>query len=328
MTPGMAPGMTPNTPARPAPLTAKVQFAAPADWKRVPPATAFTLAEWELPDGGHCSITQVGGGVQANLQRWAGQFQPGGDTLETEELSGSTYPTTLAVIHGTFTATRSIGGGPPREGWMLVGAGVEQTPQLGDLYVKAVGPASVLEPELPELRRSLAALEVVPLETGNAPSGGGDPSGAAPSSPHVSFEAPADWTPTTPRNGFTLAQWTIPGGGVCTITLVGGGVQPNLARWASQFQVASGDSLSELQSEELEGTEYPTTMATIQGTFLSTRVLGGGPPRENWMLVGAGIENTPLGRGEVYVKAVGPADQLSAQVQDIRRACSRIRFSE
>ena len=143
----------------------KVRFAAPEDWEETRPSNAFTLASWSLPEGGACTVTAVGGGVEMNLNRWLGQFAPpeGESDLVSSQgpLEDARYPTTRMEIEGTMTATRSVGGGPPRKDWMLVGAALEDTPS-GTVYVKIMGPKSTLEPQLDSLWEAVRGLEITP----------------------------------------------------------------------------------------------------------------------------------------------------------------------
>jgi len=139
----------------------------PDGWKALAPDQSFYLKKWQIEGGGICTVSFLGpqspAGKQANLDRWKGQFETAGAGSEEAApapLSGAAFPTTTLTLKGTFTATRSIGGGEPREDWMLAGAVIE-TP-AGPVFFKAVGPRSVLEPELDALWKGIAAVEIAP----------------------------------------------------------------------------------------------------------------------------------------------------------------------
>ena len=139
---------------------------APAGWTEVPPDMAFYLAKWTLPGdgGGVCTVSADVGPIDMNLPRWYGQWQvPGGSaeaSAEHNRLPETRYPTRTVVVRGTLAETRQVGGGPPRADWMLAGAIIEH-PQ-GPIFVKAVGPQAVLEPQLEELWRAVANAKISP----------------------------------------------------------------------------------------------------------------------------------------------------------------------
>ncbi len=149
--------------ARPAPKL-EAHMEVPAGWVAVPPGMSFYLAKWEIPgeDPGVCTISYLGERsdlVESNIQRWIGQFEVegGAEGVHRGTLEGAKRPTTTIVLKGTLTAVQQLGGGPPREGWMLAGAVVQGA--HGPLYVKALAPAAVLEPRLEDLWKGVAGLD-------------------------------------------------------------------------------------------------------------------------------------------------------------------------
>ena len=143
----------------------QIHFALTEDWKESDREVMFAVAVWDHPSGGGGTLSIVGGGVDANIQRWAGQFEvPGGDSqsaLVVEDLDGCNFPTKLATIEGTLTATKMVGGGPAREGWMLIGAAVSgyAPGATNAIYLKIAGPADVMKAELEAIKDSLRQLE-------------------------------------------------------------------------------------------------------------------------------------------------------------------------
>ena len=75
---------------------------APAGWKRVQPKSGIVETEFSIPSAGdlppgRMTVMGAGGSVQANVERWYGQFaQPDGSatkdkaTTKTVKLAGST----------------------------------------------------------------------------------------------------------------------------------------------------------------------------------------------------------------------------------------------
>ncbi|KAA3612823.1 MAG: hypothetical protein DWQ01_03735 [Planctomycetota bacterium] len=143
--------------------------------------------------------------------------------------------------------------------------------------------------------------------------------------PFAAMAMPAGWERVTPNLPFAIAQWTIPGDepGVCTITRVGGSAADNVQRWIGQFQVPDGDPQGASTVSQLEGAAYPTTTVVVEGTFTATRAVGGGPPKEGWVLAGAILEV----QGElVTLKALAPAATVETALDDLWEAVKQLRF--
>ena len=99
----------------------------------------------------------VGGGVDANIARWVGQFAPdkpdARPVIEKAEVKGRK----LTRVRATGTFASGMPGSPttPMTGYALFGIIVEDAG--GDVFVKMTGPASAVEaaaPALEELVRS------------------------------------------------------------------------------------------------------------------------------------------------------------------------------
>lgn len=125
-------------------------------------------AQYRLPalapgtQDGECALFHFpgqGGSVQANLDRWYGQFeQPdGGSTarrarLESFEASG--LPVTLVQVSGTYVAsTGPRSGGDPKAGYAMVAGVVETT--VGPWFLKCVGPEETIRAAAPSVRALL-----------------------------------------------------------------------------------------------------------------------------------------------------------------------------
>jgi len=129
----------------------QLDWTAPGGWKAgperpmraatylVPPASGDT-------DGAECAIfLNIGGGVQANIDRWIGQFsQPDGSPSagrakqRRETING--LGVSFVELNGTFNSGGMGMGGPttPRPGYRLLGAIVEST--NGEVFFKLTGP--------------------------------------------------------------------------------------------------------------------------------------------------------------------------------------------
>ncbi len=140
------------------------------------PANTMRIAQYRIPSGkdgvkdGEIAVfffgAGSGGGTQANLERWAGQFTQadGSDPvkkakIESLKSKGGLKVTTISLA-GRYESS-GMGGGPSYDepGWQLFGAVVEG--QGGPWFFKAVGPESVIDRWRPQLTEMYKGLRVV-----------------------------------------------------------------------------------------------------------------------------------------------------------------------
>jgi hypothetical protein len=132
-----------------------VKWTAPARWQTGPerPMRAATYLIPAAPgdtEGGECAVfANIGGGVQANLDRWVGQFElPGGgdpkEKVKTKKETINGLAVTTIDLSGTYK-----GGGvamgqasAPKPGYRLLGAIVEGPG--GEVFFKMTGPAKTI----------------------------------------------------------------------------------------------------------------------------------------------------------------------------------------
>jgi hypothetical protein len=90
-------------------------------------------------EDGELTVSQVGGSVDQNLQRWAQQLgqQPG--DVKRSERTVNGLKVTLVEIHGAYGGMAMPGAPPPpkKAGFALLGAIVETSPPT---FFKLVGP--------------------------------------------------------------------------------------------------------------------------------------------------------------------------------------------
>ena len=123
----------------------------PAGWRVATPSSSMRVAEYELPGAGGAATLAVfhfgpgqGGSVQANIDRWIGQFQQadGSDSrtkarLWNEEVGG--MKASMVDLSGIYSVGPMAGGsGEPLEGYRMVGAIVEAA--NGPFFFKLTGP--------------------------------------------------------------------------------------------------------------------------------------------------------------------------------------------
>jgi hypothetical protein len=131
---------------------------APDGFERVRPSSNMVETEFAIPSegglaAGRMTVMGAGGTVDANIDRWCGQFaQPdGGDTKQKvarKELKVAGCGVTLVDIPGTYLDKPGgpFAGGPTveRPGYRMLAA-IVQTPAAGSYFLKFYGPAETVE---------------------------------------------------------------------------------------------------------------------------------------------------------------------------------------
>jgi hypothetical protein len=114
-------------------------------------------------EGGECAVfffgAGQGGGVQANIDRWLGQFQekPAAAPVGKKQAFGGIVVTTIEH-GGTYLA-----GGPmqtnktPKSGYQLVGS-IAEAPE-GNVFFKLTGPAKTVKAARASFEKMLASLK-------------------------------------------------------------------------------------------------------------------------------------------------------------------------
>ncbi len=138
----------PGSSARTEPYEASVggfKFTVPADWQQQQPKSDVLLGEFTIPgEAGSARLTlsSAGGGIEANLERWRGQFSRGPNDLEPREseITFDGQKGTLIELSGTFTDMFS--GGRPSKNWRMLGVAVPLGPT--NFFVKLTGPQATV----------------------------------------------------------------------------------------------------------------------------------------------------------------------------------------
>jgi hypothetical protein len=145
----------------------------PKGWLRKQPRVRIIDYEFAVPaaegdsQGGRVTVTVAGGGIDANLQRWYGQFtQPDGSKtsdkakVEQQEIAG--HKVHLVDISGTYA--ESMGGGPfapgkvtERPAYRMLAAIIE-TPS-GLYFIKFYGPQKTVAAGAAAFRKMIEGLK-------------------------------------------------------------------------------------------------------------------------------------------------------------------------
>lgn len=129
-------------------------FGRPETWTWIVPSSAMRKAQLSVPgkDGGaSAEITFFhfgpgqGGGVQANVDRWVGQFSDVKSSSKAVQIA----QTKVTFVEATGTFSSGMPGSPttPMAGYAMRGAILESSE--GDVYVKMTGPQAVVTEAAP-----------------------------------------------------------------------------------------------------------------------------------------------------------------------------------
>lgn len=142
-----------------------VKWTTPGRWKAGPPkemrtATYLIPAATGDSEDAECAVfTNIGGGVQANIDRWVGQFEKtdGPQIQKQTTINGLTV--TTVEVSGTFK-----GGGPtmgqssaPKTDYRLLGA-IAEGPE-GEVFFKLTGPGKTVAAAQGEFEAMLKSLK-------------------------------------------------------------------------------------------------------------------------------------------------------------------------
>ncbi len=123
-----------------------IRLTVPAGWEEVPLKSDMLLAEYKL-DGdagpGRLTLSTAGGGVEANISRWRGQFSPGeGDPSSAEStLMVDGHEAAVVELFGSFQD--GFGGGGVKPGWAMLG--VVLPLKQANFFCKLTGPRATIE---------------------------------------------------------------------------------------------------------------------------------------------------------------------------------------
>ena len=142
-----------------------VKWTPPSRWE-AKPASGMRAATYIIPsaqgdsEGGECAVFEnLGGSVQANVDRWIGQFEKtdGAPNQKSETINGLTV--TTVDVSGTFKGGGPMMGqsGAPKSGYRLLGAIVEG-PE-GNVFFKLTGPAKTVAAAQDEFQAMLKSLK-------------------------------------------------------------------------------------------------------------------------------------------------------------------------
>lgn len=138
------------------PITSGFTFITPTGWEEKE-ATMFRSVNMSLPEGGEAYLSEVGGNLLDNVNRWYGQFGLEKVTLEVltagEQITLAGEKAYLVTASGNYNAGM---GRAAKNNVTLLGAIAES--KGGLLTVKLIAPYQVAEKELPAFKKFCASL--------------------------------------------------------------------------------------------------------------------------------------------------------------------------
>lgn len=161
---------TPQQKARmeaPNPHAGELVYSVPDGWVKEEPKSRMRKAQFRMPgvDGADDAVLAVfyfpgtGGTVDANLQRWYGQFKqpdgsPTGHHAEKKMVEANGMPVTLVYVTGTYLASPSgmMGGDVVEKPNYAMLAAIVETPN-GPWFFKAVGPQKTIDHWRPQFEK-------------------------------------------------------------------------------------------------------------------------------------------------------------------------------
>jgi len=144
-----------------------VHWTMPAGWK-AEAQRPMRLATYTVAPGGECGVYYFGkgqgGGVEANIDRWIGQFlqsdgKPSKAAAKIEKRTVHSLPVTTLDVSGAYTgmAGPTAQPGPAVPGYRMLGAIVE-APE-GSIFIKFTGPAKTIAANHAAFQKMLASME-------------------------------------------------------------------------------------------------------------------------------------------------------------------------
>lgn len=133
---------------------------APETWEAVQPSSSMRVAQANLPDGADLAVfffgPQGGGGVEANVTRWVGQFEEAG--RQVVRVKGTSPQGNF--IHVTITGTYNAPVGPPmlrkteaKPGSQVIAIIVQS--KDGDYFLKCSGSEKAVSAASEDLLKSI-----------------------------------------------------------------------------------------------------------------------------------------------------------------------------
>ena len=137
-------------------IASDLTYTIPDGWVKEQPSSSMRIVQYRLPGQGESADAELalfvfpggGGGVQANIDRWVGQFkQPDGsnsaEKTEIKEIDSNGLPVTIVYVTGTHLKGTMGGQSAELPGYAMIAAIVQTS--TDPWFFKAVGPQVTID---------------------------------------------------------------------------------------------------------------------------------------------------------------------------------------
>ncbi|MFN0198381.1 MAG: hypothetical protein ACKVT0_16665 [Planctomycetaceae bacterium] len=128
---------------------AGMSFRLPEKWTEIEltkEQQGFVDARFQIPTSAEpltLTVTSVGGGIEANIDRWLGQVElEPGDSPKIEDFEVNGLTCKWVDLRGTFQSGMSGGNTSPQKNWRMIGIAIPHTPR--EVYLKVTGPRAAI----------------------------------------------------------------------------------------------------------------------------------------------------------------------------------------
>src|SRR5258706_125297 len=143
-------------------VVSEFTFTRPANWEWVETTSAMRKAQLKIVDSKSKGSAEViffhfgqggGGGTQANVERWFGQFKEPRDQIKakSEEVTVGKHKVTYVEAEGTYMSGMPGGAPTPMSGYALAGVIIEA--DQGSVFVRLTGPKDLVKDSIPEFKK-------------------------------------------------------------------------------------------------------------------------------------------------------------------------------
>ncbi len=122
-----------------------VSIPIPSQWTKVTPSNSMRLAQYEAEDGEVViALSQAGGSVEANIERWKGQVKDQGLPVEPDiqEFDAAGFPVTIVELTGDYTEGGMMGTPTTYNDYTMLAAIIDTGATKA--FVKMTGPFSLV----------------------------------------------------------------------------------------------------------------------------------------------------------------------------------------
>ena len=151
-----------SAPATAAKAPGELAWDAPPSFQTAPNTSGMRKATYKFAkvagddEDAELSVMAASGGVDANIQRWSGQF--GNAPPKADARTVGALKVTIVEIKGTYSGGMMRGGATPKDKQMLLGAIVDQGDQ--QWFFKMTGPEKTVTAAKPDFEKLVSSLHV------------------------------------------------------------------------------------------------------------------------------------------------------------------------